>query len=60
MAKYIVYFSHEEFGYKEFEAKDIEEADEIVERMESEGHFPDDFDRVKDEGWVNQGIEKQD
>jgi len=51
MPKYTVYFSHEEFGYKEFEAKDKEEANKVVKEMEQNGNFPDDFDRVKNEGW---------
>ena len=51
MPRYIVYFTHEEYGYKEFEAKDMEEANELMVKFQNEGNFPDDFDRVKDEGW---------
>jgi len=49
--KFIAYFTHEEYGYYEFEAKDMEEADELMVKFQNEGNFPDDFDRVKDEGW---------
>jgi len=52
MNKYTVYFSREMYGYKEFEAENDEKAEDIVEDMEINGNFPDDFDRVKDEGWI--------
>ena len=52
MPKYTVYFSREQYGYKTFTAEDDEQADDIVEDMERNGNFPDDFDSVKDEGWV--------
>jgi len=50
MPKYIVYFSREQYGYKEFEAKNNEHTEEIIEDMELNGKFPDIFDSVKDEG----------
>jgi len=57
--KFIAYFTHEEYGYKEFEAKDQEEADQKMGKLQSEGNFPDDFDRVKNEGWVMADLEVQ-
>ena len=59
MTKYIVYFSHEEFGYKEFEAENDDKADKIIEDMQMNGNFPDDFDRVKDEGWEFVDLDKE-
>ncbi len=57
--KFIAYFTHEEYGYKEFEAKDMEEADELMEKFNYEGNFPDDLDRVKNEGWVMVDLSKE-
>ena len=51
MKEYTVYYSRAMYGYKTFNAKDDEQADDIIEDMELNGNFPDDFDRVKDEGW---------
>jgi len=59
MNKYTVYYSREMFGYKEFEAEDDDKADDIIEDMEMNGHFPDDFDHVKDEGWVCVDYDKE-
>jgi len=50
--KFRAYFTHEEYGYKEFEAKDMEEANKFMEKFQSEAKFPDDFDSVKNEGWI--------
>ncbi len=52
MPKYTVYFSREMFGYKEFEAENDEKAEDIIDNMEDSGHFPRDFDHVRDEGWI--------
>ena len=59
MAKYIVYYSREMYGYKEFEAKDDKEAEDKIEDMEMNGNFPKDFDSVKDEGWVFVDYDKE-
>ena len=50
--KLIAYFTHEEYGYYEFEAKDKDEADELMEKFQCEANFPDDLDSVKNDGWV--------
>ncbi|MBU0962273.1 MAG: hypothetical protein KKD48_00010 [Nanoarchaeota archaeon] len=52
MKKYTVYFSRDMYGYKTFKAENDEKAEEIVEDLEINGNFPDDFDHVKDEGWI--------
>ena len=52
MPKYTVYFTKEIYGYKTFKAKDDEKAEEIIEDMEINGNFPDDFDSVKSEGFL--------
>ena len=49
--KFIAYFTHEESGYYEFEAKDENEADKILEKFNYEANFPDDLTSVKDNGW---------
>ena len=49
--KFIAYFTHEEYGYYEFEAKDKNEAEEILEKFNYEANFPDDLTSVKDNGW---------
>jgi len=59
MNKYTVYFSREMFGYKTFKAINDEKAEEIIENMEMSGHFPDDLDSVKDEGWIFVDYDKE-
>ena len=49
--KFIAYFTHEEYGYYEFEAKNLDEAEEILEKFNYEANFPDDLTYTKDNGW---------
>jgi len=58
--KFIAYFTHEEYGYYEFEAKDMNEADELMEKFQCEANFPDDFDRVKNGGWAMVDLNEED
>ena len=52
MREYTVYFSREMHGYKTFKADSDEKAEEVIADMENNGKFPDDFDSVKDQGWI--------
>lgn len=52
MAKYIVYFSKEVYGYKEIEAENDEEAEDKIAEFESNGDFDKELDHIKDDGWT--------
>ena len=60
--KFIAYFTHEEYGYYEFEAKNKKEAYKILDKFNCEANFPDDLTSVKDNGWeqVDLDIVKED
>ena len=49
--KFIAYFTHEEYGYYEFEAESKEKAEENLEKFNNEANFPDDLTHIKDNGW---------
>ena len=55
--KFIAYFTHEEYGYYEFEAKDMIEADHKMEDFNDEANFPEDLTSVKDNGWEQSGLD---
>ena len=57
--KFIAYFTHEEYGYYEFEAKDIEEADKKMEEFNNNANFPDDLTHRKDTGWEMVDLNKE-
>ena len=60
--KFIAYFTHEEYGYYEFEAKNKIEANLILKKFSYEANFPDDLTSVKNNGWeqVDLDIVKED
>ena len=58
--KFIAYFTHEEYGYYEFEAKDMEEADKKMEEFNNNANFPDDLTHTKENGWEMVDLNKED
>ena len=39
-------------GYKTIKADSDKKSEGIIEYMDNNGKFPDDFDSVKDQGWI--------